>query len=631
MGIQDTSRRELTFPQSNKKIAPSSSKLEHADKENHLSADMVSALPKLALSPHPLKLSLSPHPLCSLGSLTPSAARNTSQKRPSPPFPCSPQELLSPHSQGGGLKRQRCISPITKSYGAEKDGVSLMSSAVHQFGLIGNGKDYDSKEVRLKQLLERIDGPAIVFASTTQICHSIEEIVESCRRAHARTSPNVPLANSSDLSNWPQHKARSNSNDSCNPDCSETTAAIPRVTVVAKCCKPHRGSYRYVINWDLPPTGKKYLEHLEALGDGPVCEPLGYVYTFVQEKDLNSRRLSPIIGLLQRVRKAAEKRGDRGMVAEALGALQQLGAVVDEDDEEEEEGDGEAEEGEEEVSEEEQRAGKCAVSFHCSDKLCPADAKPTVEIVRIPMRGLENLDGIKSIIAPRLEHSSTIICLHCLNIHGPWDGFEHCFALPESLGAVRVILVLAKNCSFHDYPDHGSLMGGVSWVDILDWDSMNKSDHLLEGLVDYEISLLGGRSDRVFLSGISQGGGQSLLRFIRSEKQLGGWIGAVCHVPTVPHLPRQHDIVNKGQPLANAGRPVRLLCGECDSVFPPALVLRDIERLRTVGGFSDVRVEVMAGLTHEDMEGRKDQDPPAELVYLSEHLSEILIAANTKP
>merc|ERR1719238_1880401 len=153
-------------------------------------------------------------------------------------------------------------------------------------------------------------------------------------------------------------------------------------------------------------------------------------------------------------------------------------------------------------------------------------------------------------IAPRLEHSCTVICLHCMNDHGPRDSFEDCFALPEGLGAVRVVLVLASNCSWHDYPDHGTLMGGVAWVDILDWDSMSNTDRLLEGLVDYEISLL------------------------------GGWIGSVCHVPTAPHLPRQHDIIGK-QHTANAGRPVRLLCGGSDSVFPPALVLRDIERLRT--------------------------------------------------
>jgi hypothetical protein len=213
---------------------------------------------------------------------------------------------------------------------------------------------------------------------------------------------------------------------------------------------------------------------------------------------------------------------------------------------------------------------------------------------------------------------------------GMYDGSEHCFALPDGLGPIRVVLVMARNCSWHKYPDYGSLMGGSAWIDFLDWDSMSKVDHLLEKLVDYEISMLDGKSHRVFLSGTSQGGGQSLLRFLRSEKQLGGWIGGVCHVPTAPHLPRQHDIFEKGLPVANASRPVRLLCGESDSVFPPSLVLRDIERLRTVGGFSDVRCDVLQGLKHDDIEGSKEDDPPFELMYISEHLSEILIAAGSK-
>merc|ERR1719262_769461 len=102
-------------------------------------------------------------------------------------------------------------------------------------------------------------------------------------------------------------------------------------------------------------------------------------------------------------------------------------------------------------------------------------------------------------------------------------------------------------------------------------DSMERSDRLLSKLVDHEAGLLGGRSDRVVLAGSSQGGCQSMLRFLRSERLLGGWIGSVCHVPTAPHTPRRQDPLAVERPLVNRHRPVRFLAGEMDSVFPPPL------------------------------------------------------------
>jgi len=640
MGIECICCREPTFGQAQKKVKPLTT--DHSEKENRLNTEHTEKEDRLNLG---------------MALAEPMSPINASQKRPFSPAPLHhllpqspPLEFLMPTPLGGEAKRQ-CRASLNISKSSEGSLFKLMSSAVHQFGLVGDGKDYDSKEMRLKQLLERIEGPVIVFASTTQMCRSIEESIEKYHAAHAKPPPDLPFSNSplskqqpgvplsnSPLSAWSKRKARHSDIDSTKMKYSNAAASFPCVTVVVPGSTPYRGnaSYRYVINYDVPVSGRKYLEHLTALGNGPICEPLGYVYTFVQEKELGSKKLSPIINLLQRVRKDADKSGDSGMVAEMLSALQQLGAESEEDEEEEEEED-EAVEGAEVKGEDEDKCdcvwcgNHCCISYHGahnSKNPRSTSANPSVEVVRIPMRALDNLDGTKRMIAPRLEHSCTVICLHCLNDHGPWDSYEDCFALPEGLGAVRVVLVLASNCSWHDYPDHGTLMGGVAWVDILDWDSMSHSDRLLESLVDYEISLLGGQSSRVFLAGISQGGGQSLLRFIRSEKQLGGWIGSVCHVPTVPHLPRQHDIIGK-QHTANAGRPVRLLCGGSDSVFPPALVLRDIERLRTVGGYSDVRVDVMPGLNHVDLEGEKEDDPPCELMYLSEHLCEILMAAKT--
>jgi dienelactone hydrolase len=166
---------------------------------------------------------------------------------------------------------------------------------------------------------------------------------------------------------------------------------------------------------------------------------------------------------------------------------------------------------------------------------------------------------------------------------------------------MRVVLVLAEGISWHEYPDAALLCaGGSSWIDILDMDSMDRTDALIEQLVDHEIALLDGQSERLVLMGMSQGGGQSMLRFLRSQRRLGGWVGSVCHVPTAPHTPRHRDpLLTHGQPMVNCDRPIRLLSGESDIVFPPGLVLRDSARLRDVGGFTDVQVEVRSGLAHE--------------------------------
>jgi len=239
-----------------------------------------------------------------------------------------------------------------------------------------------------------------------------------------------------------------------------------------------------------------------------------------------------------------------------------------------------------------------AMSFHRP----PGASAPRVEVVRLPLQSIENLEKHAPLIAPRLPgHVCTIIALHCLYVHTPWDGFEQLFAPLALEGSVRVVLVLAKDSSWHDYPDTAALCaGGVSWMDILDMDSMDRTDALLERLVDHEAELLGGDSEKIIMMGMSQGGGQSMLRFLRSRRRLGGWLGSVCHVPTAPHTPRSRDpLVDPARTLVNCDRPVRLLSGECDSVFPPGLVLRDADRLREVGGFTDVQVDVQRCMAHD--------------------------------
>jgi len=262
-----------------------------------------------------------------------------------------------------------------------------------------------------------------------------------------------------------------------------------------------------------------------------------------------------------------------------------------------------------------------------------------VEVVRLQQSALEDLPRAAPLIAPRLSgHVGTVICLHCLNCHTPWDGWEHLFAMPE-LGSLRVVFLLADELSWHDYADVGSIgSGGVAWMDILDIEAMNRSDKLLDRLIDHEAELLGGHSERIVLMGTSQGGGQSMLRFLRSKKRLGGWLGTVCHAPTSPHTTRESDpLLALGRPLVNCDRPMRLMAGEEDCVFPAGLVLRDADRLRRVGGFLDLEVLVQPGMGHEGFrEGcapvlqkaepalRQAQIEAPELIYLRQNLPKML-------
>jgi len=123
-----------------------------------------------------------------------------------------------------------------------------------------------------------------------------------------------------------------------------------------------------------------------------------------------------------------------------------------------------------------------------------------------------------------------------------------------------------------------------------------------------------------------------MLRFVRSRHRLAGWFGAVCHAPTAPHLPVSRDPLLAG-PSVNCDRPMRLIAGEEDSTYPPALVMRDVQRLRTVGGYTDVEVEVQRELMHEGLREHVEAEkrgeefnpgPPCELLYLQRCLPSML-------
>lgn len=501
-------------------------------------------------------------------------------------------------------KRPRVLDP---SQASPEVAAQEMCRDVHQVGLVG-GESYDSKAVRLEQLLQRLPpkaGSAIVLVDAASFA-SVGAIVERCRsEAAALKEPRkvaTPMA------------AKASSKDGASTVSFPAAAGcFPPVTVLVAGSKtsssPSRGSFRYVINYDLPSSAREYLRRLTYLkcdGRGSsspveISKEQGFVYTCVEDNELKSKRCRDFIALLKRARQAAAdpKTGPSlGGITKATefdSALEQL------QDEEEDEDDDEDGDDDEECDCNHCHGGAiCGTSYHSPPGA--TNVSPAVEAVRLSWRSLENLDAAAPLIATRLSgHVCTVICLHCLNVHTPWDGWEHIFASEELGGPVRVIFVLADEASWHNYPDSGTIGGGgTPWLDILDVESMDKTDALLERLVEHEVALLGGRSERVVLMGMSQGGGQSMLRFLRSKRRLGGWIGHVCHAPIGPHTPRDRDpLLSPGRSVVNCDRPMRLLVGDADVSFSAGLVLRDVERLRNVGGFTDVEVTVQKCFSHD--------------------------------
>jgi len=539
-------------------------------------------------------------------------ASKASQKR------CCPSHAVAQVKRGRKLE-------VKKPTAEQRE----MCGVLHQLGFVEDG--YDSKADRLQQLFDRIpvqSSAVAVFAEASSV-PAVKAAVERYRQREAARS---------------SHVARKSCHGVPTPcSASSTFLKAPKddileVRVLTSASSLAAEEAAYVINYDVPKTSCDYLRHLSLLMRSKTIEPK-VVYSFIEESKLKSKPCRALRALFQRAKTAAAGNPELGGIAKAT----EFDSVIEQMEDEEEEEDEDDEDDDDCCCAFCNSCGVGQTSYHTAMRCRAPGIKPAaVEVVRLQLKALEDMDAAAPLIAPRVPgHVGTVICLHCLNYHDPWDGWEHLFAMPGLGGHLRVVFLLADECSWHDYPDSGTLgAGGVPWMDILDVDSMDRADKLLERLVDHEAALLNGQSERVVLMGMSQGGGQSMLRFLRSRRRLGGWLGAVCHVPTAPHTTRDRDpLLLPARPTVNCDRPVRLLAGEEDSVFPPGLVLRDVERLRHVGGFRDVEIEVRRGLSHEGnnesveegmskaraelMLGRARMEVP-ELLFLRQHLPAML-------
>eukprot|EP00930_Biecheleria_cincta_P020671 TRINITY_DN15493_c0_g1_i1.p1 TRINITY_DN15493_c0_g1~~TRINITY_DN15493_c0_g1_i1.p1 ORF type:complete len:536 (+),score=95.35 TRINITY_DN15493_c0_g1_i1:1649-3256(+) len=520
-------------------------------------------------------------------------------------------------------------SPVATAAAAkEKELLRTFCGAVHQLGFVDvRGSFYSSKSERLQQLLARIpsnSGSAAVIVDCSSLA-AARAALERCRR--------------NDMAK-PRTRATRKVATPCSP--ASTAGSHMQVSVMVSSSSlqlPH--GTKYVINYDFPKSVDDYLGRLPSSAESAQSdEHPTVVYSFIQEHELTLKSCQEVRALFQRVRNAVVLEPEFGGAAKAAELDAMLEQMETEQDDDE---DGSMDDGETCDCIFCQACSMATLSYHTPMMALRSGPNPAagVEVVRLHQSALEDLPRAAPLIAPRLPgHVGTVICLHCLNCHTPWDGWEHLFAMPE-LGTLRVVFLLADGCSWHDYADVGSIgSGGVPWMDILDVEAMNRSDQLLERLVDHEAELLGGRSERIVLMGTSQGGGQSLLRFLRSQKRLGGWLGTVCHAPTLPHTTRESDpLLAPGRPLINCDRPMRLMAGEEDSVFPAGLVLRDADRLRRIGGFQDLEVIVQPGMGHEGFrEGCAPvldkaevslsvaQTEVPELIYLRQNLPKMLTA-----
>jgi len=578
-------------------------------------------------------------------------------------------DILGSHTAEPVAKRLRSKSIV--SYDGGTSAVHAMSCTIHQFSLVG-GKDYESKEVRLQQLLARLpsNGVAVAIYVDPSSAATVQSIVdtfaaepafssnsrlteESIRLASASVSDHSFLNDSgaslfcaeekrptadtmscaSTASGEPSPSrtlSRLRSDDSINsagsfgygctdwradssgdehsgPVCNQTSPAIkpPPIYVVthnASLSGSNLGERhcQYLFNYDMPSSGHEYVRRLAELSVPHSLHRV--VYTLVSDGQQATRRCREIVGLLRRAKEAVlacESIDSLSKAAELDSAIQQLDPVA-----EMEEGSEPEEDKDDDINDDCscfrcRSQVYCSIALHAPSSLLPG--RPRVEAVHVPLQAIKNMETSPELFAPRVaDHVCTVICLHCLYNHTPWDGWEHLFALPAGMGGIRVVFVLADDVSWHTYPDSGTFCAGVAWLDLLDASSMDRTDRLLDMLIEHETKLLDGHSERIILMGASQGGAQAMLRLLRSQRHLGGWIGAVCHIPTVPHLPRNRDpLLTANDSIVNSNAPVRLLAGELDTVFPPALILRDAARLRNVGRFTNVSVEIQKGLSHD--------------------------------
>jgi len=205
--------------------------------------------------------------------------------------------------------------------------VEAMRSAVHQFGIVEG--EYDSKDMRLQQLLERLPaekGAAVIFAEPSSQA-AVAATMDRCRRRAVaaaakqkagRTKAVASMAQGEDVSEELLREwtctccTLSNGGlaDACIA-CGARRGAFPRVTVVvlkheasARAAQFAGVSCQLIINYDPPRSGQEYVRRLTALHESEAQAPAPprVAYTFMEESELKSRVVREVAALLRSTR-----------------------------------------------------------------------------------------------------------------------------------------------------------------------------------------------------------------------------------------------------------------------------------------------------------------------------------------
>eukprot|EP00927_Polykrikos_kofoidii_P029967 TRINITY_DN25842_c0_g1_i1.p1 TRINITY_DN25842_c0_g1~~TRINITY_DN25842_c0_g1_i1.p1 ORF type:complete len:1086 (-),score=175.02 TRINITY_DN25842_c0_g1_i1:278-3367(-) len=215
-------------------------------------------------------------------------------------------------------------------------------------------------------------------------------------------------------------------------------------------------------------------------------------------------------------------------------------------------------------------------------------------------------------LAATPAHELTVIFFHALNSHHALDGRDDLdwLRLPDGCFVRLVCPVAPKrrvssgwgfyadvNGEAHAYHDLIDLLS--VWIDVVDAVSLLAARRQLRELVEVEGARLNGRHDRIVLAGHSHGACFALDGLLSSPRRLGGAIIGAGHVLTAPHVPPAADPLASSSTEAppNAATPIFMINGIEDDVYPPAMVRRDVARLRAAG-YSAVTRRTVAGSGH---------------------------------
>eukprot|EP00811_Abedinium_folium_P036568 NODE_9266_length_1436_cov_5.161956.p1 GENE.NODE_9266_length_1436_cov_5.161956~~NODE_9266_length_1436_cov_5.161956.p1 ORF type:complete len:391 (-),score=70.40 NODE_9266_length_1436_cov_5.161956:186-1358(-) len=192
-------------------------------------------------------------------------------------------------------------------------------------------------------------------------------------------------------------------------------------------------------------------------------------------------------------------------------------------------------------------------------------------------------------ILPASPHTCTLVYLHGFSFTGSYYAARPHFFKAARAHGLRVVLPTAP-----PPPSRAGRLVPTMWFS--GWppslEDLEAPRAALLALLRRETARLGGRSDRVFLGGSSQGCIVGLDLYLRCPMPLGGFCGVIGRWPAC-----SDDLLRRGISRELIERPVRLFNGAADRTIEWEPAKRSFEKLKRAG-FSNLRSEVFPGVVH---------------------------------